>query len=119
MSKETFQKGDVILVGVTFYVVIGTRGEYIDCICDSANNRYSWEKADIRVHITALQAVEAATYGTPSEINEDDSKMLHSTDREIPVLVIAQALVGLHDGRFDDLKQPAPVMPDHTRESRR
>lgn len=95
------KKGDVILHSGWYYVVIFDRGTSVDCVCDNANNAYNWDKNELlTVHMTARQAVEINCFGFCGQLSEADEELCREVNRPIPIDVIAEALVGLHDHRF-------------------
>ncbi len=94
-------KGDCVLIGNWWYVVVKDLENKFSCVCDNANNSYVWDKDEIEFHLSARDAVHAHAYGLTFHLPKDISESLEERiiNREIPVDVIAEALVGLHDDR--------------------
>lgn len=92
-------KGTIIFVASCWYVVVEVHEGKLFCICDNANNIYSWNLADCDCIASAKEAISAANWG-----NGDDKLISALNERECPFEVIAEVLVGLHDDRFDHWK---------------
>jgi len=92
------EKGMLVSLDGIWYVVVlvrydSVRGETIlYCICDNANNTYSWSVNKIDSYLT-LKEIGNLGYGEP------ERGVL--CDREIPYDVITEVLAGRHDNRFD------------------
>ena len=90
-------KGMLVEVEGIWYVVVEIRWNIckeviLCCICDNANNIYSWDIDKIDGYLT-LEEIGNLGYGEP------ERGVL--CDREIPYKVITEVLAGRHDGRFD------------------
>lgn len=107
------QKGSVLTLEGWFYVVIRVaflptiKQFKIQCICDNANNRYSFSIDELIsqpnfILMSAKTAVHYSEWGAPAEMSNEQLSFLKNLEREIPLNVIAEALSGIHDHRFDD-----------------
>lgn len=94
------EKGGLILVSGIWHVIVAIRLNKdkklsIDCICDHANNIYSWEAKDIDLSLT-LKEIAKLAYNQP---NEKVSEAVRK--RDIPYDVIVEVISGREDCRFD------------------
>ncbi len=89
-KKIKFKKGNCILAGAIWYIVVDAYYEdgnvYFNCICDHANNTHTWSIKDIE-----------EVFDT-KDIGYKQPKY----DREVPYMVIAEVLAGQHDDKFSD-----------------
>lgn len=96
------EKGMLVSNGLWWFVVIevycrkDTNKTYIGCVCDNANNIYSFEPQEIEYYLP-LKAIARWGYGKPNNIPEN------LRDREIPFDVISEVLAGGEDDRFEHL----------------
>jgi hypothetical protein len=90
-------KGSVLFVRGWWYVFVKRINDYYCCICDNANNIYSFPEDQIEFSATAHDAIKAQNWG----FCDDDSLMDHIRERTVPIDVIAEVLAGCHDNRFD------------------
>lgn len=97
------QKGMIVSPGsIEWYIVseitfdVKTKKTNLYCICDCANNIYSWE-ADSVQHYLSTQ--EIARFGWDSWPKREFPK--HLKERGIPHDVISETLLGKHSDRFD------------------
>lgn len=112
MSKKVnykrIEKGTVIGRDM-FYVVVSTHIEdgklHLYCLCDNANNIYSFSIDEIInegwLVLSPRQAMAVYSYGSSSGLTEKDEELFHKIDRPIPADVIAEVLSGQEDDRFD------------------
>lgn len=113
MKYRKIQKGTVIGWDWFFVVVeavIDKQGLDLDlrCICDNANNIYSFGLSGILKEtnphkwliIDPKTAIEIKASGSIYDLSEEDQKIYEEIGREIPDDVIAEVLVGYHDHRF-------------------
>ena len=93
------QKGMIISTDNFWYVVVNTKWDaekkelLFECICDNANNRYSFSAPEVHAYMT-LEEIGQNDWVKP------ERKLLK--DRKIPHDVIVEVLSGKHDDRFDD-----------------
>lgn len=95
------EKGSCIFYQDLWYVLVeaitdGTQ-VWLHCICDNANNIYSWVPDKDMIFLTPKESLQLSNYRWLPD-RYDDAEHLHQ--REIPVEVIAEVLSGLHDDRF-------------------
>jgi len=91
-----------------FFVVVSTHlhdGElYVYCLCDNANNIYSFTLTEIIrdnwLVLSPKKAMHIYSYGL-SELTEEDENLFLKIDRKIPADVIAEVLSGQEDDRFN------------------
>lgn len=94
------EKGMIISADTCWYVVVEQlfrkyNGKtYIHCICDNANNIYSFEPSEVHSYMT-LKEVGNLGFSRP-----DREMPEHLKNREIPYDVIVEVLSGKHDNRF-------------------
>ena len=112
MSYKKLQKGSVIGYD-WYYVVVDMQihdGElYLGCICDNANNQYSFSIKEILetkephgwLVLSPLKAVEVASWDDIGSLDEDDQRIYNRLDRSIPLDIMAEVLAGKHDHRFE------------------
>jgi len=101
------EKGGVLLTN-WYYVIVSivyTEGDiWLNCICDNANNIYSFSLSEIKkekfVILTGAQALYLANWSSYQDLEEKDIELIQSRNRPIPVDVITEVLVGIHDDRF-------------------
>lgn len=86
MSKA-LTKGSVLLVAGILYVLVEVRAKgtevYLYCICDHANNIFSWELREVDLIISAKD-LSTTTF----------------IERPCPWDVVCEVLLGEHDNRF-------------------
>lgn len=111
-NYRSIAKGSIIFFESRFYVVVSYEKYkevlYINCICDNANNQYSWTLKSIvcdpdHLIINAFFAMQLHMFRSGYFLDEHDASLLESgkaLDRGIPVEVIAEVLAGCHDSRF-------------------
>lgn len=68
---------------------------YLNCICDHANNVFSFEPDEIVDYLSLREISDIEWAGLPGRIRKIMQK------RPIPHDVIVEALAGRHDRRFD------------------
>lgn len=112
MSKADYrriEKGSVIgEVGEFFYVVVSTHvydGEmWVYCLCDNANNIYSFTMGEILkgewLILSPKKAMHIYSYSS-LDLTKEDEELYHKIKRDIPATVIAEVLSGQEDNRFD------------------
>lgn len=108
MSYKRIEKGTVI--GTDWYFVVVeavVQGDqlYLHCICDNANNVYSFEIRDLLdddecLILSPLKAIEIEGWGAEYTLSDGDREIYTRIGRSIPVDVIAEVLAGKHDDRF-------------------
>jgi hypothetical protein len=97
------QKGMLVSADNWWYIVVDIVYNYNDqrvsflCICDNANNRYTFDEKDIIAHLTLTELHMAANGYWP---NRDFPNGLKT--RDIPLSVVAEVLCGREDDRFSD-----------------
>lgn len=109
-NYRKIQKGTVIGWD-WFYVVVEiviTDGKaYCHCICDNANNSYSFSIDEIlqttephkHLIISPIKAISRQNWD--SKLTDEDEKIFLEINREIPMDVIAEVLSGKHDDRWN------------------
>lgn len=95
-----YEKGSCVFIDGWWFVVVYDDGHHIRCICDNANNSYTWNHNDV---IFSLNTKESVLLGSGGVYNGYLPKQ-QIPDRKIPVDVIAEVLVGLHDHRWENFK---------------
>lgn len=90
-----------------WYIVVEQVGNDLHCICDNANNIYSFTIDDIVHYYTPYQAMKRANWGNAYLETEEENDILNELvdKRDIPVDVIAEVLAGCHNDRFDHWKK--------------
>lgn len=91
------KKGDLVSVWGWFLVVVEEVNGNIHCICDNANNIYSFKKEEVDYAFSLKDVVETEWCGHDSE---DLCKLIKS--RSIPWSVMVEVLSGKHDHRFGE-----------------
>jgi hypothetical protein len=100
-----YEKGSVVWYQGIFYVVVSVVTKnietYVNCVCDNANNIYAFKTTELRdsVVLCVRDVVQYQSFGTADDMELWDKLM--NIGRPIPINVIAEVLVGLHDDRFD------------------
>lgn len=99
-------KGSTIFYQAWWYVVVSVAmvdGKILfECICDNANNTYSWSPDKDMLILSPEQAMYLHSYRQEPLWFDEHSAAEDAKRREIPVDVIAEVLAGLHDHRFKD-----------------
>lgn len=110
-SYRRIEKGSVIGHD-WYYVVVSTHIQdgkmYLYCLCDNANNIYSFTIDEILTESTPhkwlvlspRKAMNIHSYGL-SGLTEEDEELYRKINRTIPADVIAEVLCGQEDDRFD------------------
>ncbi len=112
MSYKKIEKGSVIGYDLFFVVVeaiIENNDLFISCICDNANNIYSFKIDNILktdqphkwIVLSPKKAVEVESWGGLMSLDEEDQVIFEKISRPIPLDVIAEVLAGKHDDRFE------------------
>lgn len=107
-NYKRIEKGSVIGREM-FYVVVSTHVHsdklFLYCLCDNANNIYSFEINEILnedwLVFSPKTAMGIYSYGHSGDLTEKDYDMFYKMDRPIPADVIAEVLSGQEDHRFD------------------
>jgi hypothetical protein len=107
VNYRRIEKGTV-LGDDWYYVVVSTHIQdnklYLYCLCDNANNIYSFSMDEILndnwLILSVRQAMHIYSYGV-SGLTEEDEERYHKMNRKIPADVIAEVLSGQEDDRFD------------------
>jgi len=97
------KKGTVIGWDWWFVVIEVTVSGHVHCICDNANNIYSFESKEILddedPHEWLL--IQPEEFDEISSLFVDlDNKYHHLLERDLPFHVVVEALSGEHDERF-------------------
>lgn len=112
MDYKKIQKGSVIGWD-WFYVVVECvivdKRLWVNCICDNANNVYSFSIDKILntvephgwIVLSPEKAVEVASWDDLMSLEENDQAVLLKIGREIPLDIMAEVLSGKHDDRFE------------------
>lgn len=110
-NYRKIQKG-TLLGSNWFYVVVDTvivNGElWLHCICDNANNIYSFSISEVlnttdpRKWLVIDPYTAIHKQGWDYQLIDDDEEIFKAMDREIPVDVIAEVLTGQHDDRWSE-----------------
>lgn len=90
----TMQKGEMLWVDGCWYIVVEKSGEHYHCICDHANNIYSWKFEDAQ-HYATKEDINDSTYG---QYREGMSEVFHH--RSVPWEELYLTLAGKYDHRF-------------------
>lgn len=100
------EKGGLLWDGMMFYVIVHVRFHdgvlTVDCVCDNANNIYSWQP----------KSMEAIFDRTTINDWEYGHGTLDKPDREVPYEVMWAAMAGKHDDRFDHWYNPPERMKE-------
>lgn len=102
MNKFKLEKGMLIAVQGIWHVVTEimfdkeTKKTWLNCICDNANNRYSWETTEIDFFLSCKDIADFGYVGWPEEIPEE------LRERKIPHDVVTEVLLGRENDRFSD-----------------
>jgi len=95
------EKGMLISIGDWWYVLVEVMVKYekvfLHCICDNANNIYSFEPHEIKAFMS-LKEIGYYNWEIPERLKQ----LIHShlIARGIPYDVITEVLTGQHDDRF-------------------
>ena len=96
------EKGMLVSTDYIWYVVveiINYNGKgMVRCICDNANNIYTWDFDQITHHLS-LKEIGSHGWANFNETKERLSKDLR--ERPIPFEVIVEVLSGKHDDRWN------------------
>lgn len=106
-SYRRIEKGSVIGQDM-FYVIVSTHlhdGKfYLYCLCDNANNIYSFTIDEVLgddwLVLSPRKAMQIYSFGV-SGLTKKDEELWHKIKREIPADVIAEILSGQEDDRFN------------------
>jgi len=92
------EKGMIISTDNWWYVVVNVFYEdgktYLNCICDNANNVYTWDASAVHTYMTLKEIANKPWDGFDRIISDD------LRNRPIPYMVIVEVLAGRHDKRF-------------------
>ena len=96
------EKGMLVSSDHWWYVVVNVVFEkgkiWLQCICDNANNTYSFEPHEVKNYLT-LKEISHLGYNWPDREFTNDTRF-----RAIPYEVITEILLGREDTRFGDNK---------------
>lgn len=101
------ERGMLISTDNVWYVVVNVRYSlgkvWLECICDNANNRYTWEPQDVTCYLSLDEIRNRGYMGWEARdyIHKDVA------DREIPDGLILDILLGKQNDRFDDYEESA------------
>jgi hypothetical protein len=106
-NYRRIEKGSVI-GNDWYYVVVSTHAYdgkmYLYCLCDNANNIYSFTMDEVLgedwLILSPLKAMHIYSYSS-LDLTKKDEELFHKINREIPATVIAEVLSGQEDKRFD------------------
>ena len=111
-NYRRIEKGSII--GWDFYyVIVSTHIKdnklYFYCICDNANNIYSFTLDEILntkdphkwLILSPKMAMKIHSFGNQYYLNEEDQELYEKINRPIPAEVIAEVLCGQEDNRFN------------------
>ncbi len=103
-EKDRILKGSLLYLPDTcFYVAVKEFKGSIFCVCDHANNIYSWE--EVQVILTPDDACDLSSgsrYHTEERIGEKLTQKLYSLiQKRKPWEVMVEVMCGQHDDRFD------------------
>ena len=98
------EKGMIVSADNWWYVVVevvfdtSSKKTLLHCICDNANNTYTWTPESIHSYMS-LEEIRNLGYGRPEREFPSYLK-----ERRIPYDVITEVLLGREDDRFNDFK---------------
>lgn len=97
------EKGMLVSPGDWWFVVVSvvyTNGKVsLCCLCDNANNRYSFLPEEIKNYLS-IKEISRLGRGWPEREIKSRSQSL--ADRSVPYDVITEVLTGGEDDRFSD-----------------
>lgn len=105
---KELSKGSIIFVDNWWFVVVEQDENDLYCICDNANNIYSFKLEEPKFVATAKQAMTMRGWGYAIHDADEEfnDKLIElNSKRSIPAEVIAEVLAGCHDNRFDHWKE--------------
>lgn len=97
------EKGMLISNGLWWFILVevwyssNQKETHLHCICDNANNIYSFKPEEIE-HYLSLKEIYDVGYGIKKDLPE------HLSNRKIPYNVITEVLSGGEDDRFSHWK---------------
>lgn len=104
-ERFVLEKGMLLGHDAWWYVLVKAVFEngktHLYCICDNANNIYSFTPDVVDTFLTPNE-VGNANWSWPEDFNdEEDDKVATYRARSIPYDVVAEVLIGRHDDRFN------------------
>lgn len=103
LYKDPKIKKGTIIGRNWFFIVINATPSGVECLCDNANNIYSFTWDHL---ITSKEPNEWVIINLEDQVNHDflwglDDKYDHLKERSIPFEVAAEVMSGLQDSRCD------------------
>lgn len=81
---------------VVVHVIVHERRTMVQCICDNANNIYTWDVREL-TYVLSGERLRQALFGyLPDDIPDD------LRTRGVPRDVIAETMIGMHDDRWEE-----------------